>query len=146
MGFQESKGALGFTPKTLNCKTPVSKNNSAQNKVVESLKAAHEEMVKGWSNGTPGEIVKYLSKAWSDPIRSIYINDVTKHVNALIQSESSLCQGFLGEQVNPRKVGEIIRNQLGLKTERKNKGYIISLDISRLNELKRKYVTDADKC
>jgi hypothetical protein len=116
----------------------------ARENISRSLRTTHKELVEGWSNSIAGAIVRYIVNEWSNCKKPVYIQQIADHLNSAQrnstqQNRHSISLELLGEQITTKKVGLILRDQLGLKTTHKRNGNVVLWNKRRLDELKRKY-------
>jgi len=112
-------------------------SDDGRRKVVTSLKAIHQKIIEEQSNSMNGVIVEYLDTEWTNHKCYVYIKKLTTHLKVAAQH---LEEG----QINEKKVGLIVRNQLGFETKRLNDGTVIPRNRRRLNELKKRFHVGSD--
>ena len=100
----------------------------------------NKELVEVWSDSIAGVVVEFLSEKWSTTSADIYIKDVRFYVNNKRGPDGkAISIELTGNLLTSKKTGWIIREQLGFKTKRTSKGYIVLKDNRLLEELKIKY-------
>jgi len=107
----------------------------AQKKVIRSLKSAHKELVESWSNSMAGTIAQYLCEEWRTSQAPVYVKRIFAYLNY---------RELQGEQISAKKVGLIVRDQLGLKTKHTRDGNVVLWNKTRMAELTRKYSAPGD--
>lgn len=112
-----------------------------QEKIANHFKDLQKELDEIYADSDAARIVQYLSDQWSDSDDDILIGDITSCLNGT-QGYPNLVDLHPTEHLTARKVGQIIKDQLGLKKKRKGRGYVVVKDNQRLEYLQEKYCVE----
>lgn len=115
------------------------KNKEARGKIIDALYKMNEAIIEARSEGIEGVILEFICDQWTKR-PNIYVKNVSSYLNSMSpEGDNTISYDLIGNTITSKKVGYIIRENLGLKTKRSAEGFIVLKDDKRLEELKRKY-------
>jgi hypothetical protein len=106
------------------------RNETYRQALVAAVHRSQAAIVERWADSLAGRIAKKLVFYWKrDPCFKWTVGDLTRELNESLPPD---------ERVTARKVGEVIRSQLGLKTRKEGKNYVIVYDAQRVEEFRQR--------